>query len=133
MRPDIDILKQGVKSLTRSVLFMITFLIVSLGLTGCATTKTEYATKVVYVFPDDELLNDVTLREPPNRVLYLKAPEKEKFLMLFQDMNLRIGDVAQCNSQLNKLREWKVHSQEKMKGQRWLLRLKLYQAFLTIK
>ena len=116
MKPDTDLIKQSFASFVRALLFMLTLLALSMGLTGCASTRTEYVPQTVYVFPDETLLTDVPLRAPPNRVLYLQASEKEKFLMLFQDMNLRIGDVAQCNSQLSKLREWKVRSQEKMKG-----------------
>ena len=76
-------------------------------LTGCGllTPKTEYNTKVIT--PDDNLIMDCDISEPPSKADYAAATQKEREVILTKYVNTVLNDEIVCNKRLSRLRDWK--------------------------
>jgi hypothetical protein len=90
------------------------FALIALALTGCATSPPakEVIVKTTVVAPDDDMLGDCELQEPPDPDVYRTSNADKKELMLTQAFVGASGKIIVCNTRWAKLREWK----KKQKG-----------------
>jgi len=87
---------------------VIIAILVAISLTGCGLlpTKTEYSTKVLT--PDDNMIMDCNITEPPSKADYAAATQKEREIILTKYINNLLNYKIVCNKRLQRVREWKV-------------------------
>ena len=74
-----------------------------IGMVGCTTP----VYKTQFIFPDDNLMTDCKITQPPDIATYSKQSWDKKEDILIKDMSTRIVDAGICNERWDKLRKWK--------------------------
>lgn len=95
---------------TYSLIVLMFFTLISSSLTGCATTDPKVIYKTEVVAPDDNLLVDCDVQEPPNKEEYIAATPKDREKMLVDKISLMMKDGFTCNKRFETLRKWKADS-----------------------
>lgn len=97
-------MKQTIKWILLSLVFAV-------GLTGCfGNVKHEpvYITKVTV--PEDALLEDCPVAEPPAKEIYMKVSLENREGLLTQHAADQRKNISKCNNQIKQLRAWKANT-----------------------
>lgn len=84
-------------------------LLVLVSLTGClGTVQPVVVVRTEVIAPDDDLLVNCPLQEPPEPYTYRTSNADEKELMLTRAYTGSTGKLVSCNARWAALRKWKA-------------------------
>lgn len=87
-------------------------------LSACAHTPPKQAasaSKTIVVLPSDSMIPVCQLTPPPEKKEFIRASKNKQLDLLATNDAINITHIGDCNTGLNKLRDWKSDQKKKYK------------------